>query len=69
MFTKWKIENGKFFNRNLFQVHRCVLMFLQVSTIAFKLITLLSWDLQNQFGVGYWVLSYYKYCNLVEICF
>ena len=44
-------------------------MFLQVSTIAFKLITLLSWDLQNQLGVGYWVISYYKYCNLVEICF
>ena len=43
-------------------------MFLQVSTIAFKLITLLLWDLENQFGIGYWAISYYKYCKLVESC-
>ena len=42
-------------SRNIFHVHRCVLIFLRVSTVAFKLITLLSWwHLQNQFGVGFW---------------
>ena len=67
MSSKWKI--GQFFKKILFQVHRSVLMFLRLSIIAFKLITLLPWDLQNQFGVGYWAISYYKYCKLVEICF
>ena len=67
MSSKWKI--GQFFKKIFFQVHRSVLMFLRLSTIAFKLITLLPWDLQNQFGVGYWAISYYKYCKLVEICF
>ena len=43
--------------------------FLRGSAIAFKLINLLSWDLQNQFGVGYWAIRYYKYCQLVESCF
>ena len=65
MSTKWKI--GKIFNKNLFQVDRCELMFLWVSTIALKLITSLPWDLQNQFGVRYWTISYYKYCKLVEV--
>ena len=42
-------------SRNIFHVHRCVLIFLRVSTVALKLITLLSWwHLQNQFGVGFW---------------
>ena len=44
-------------------------MFLWVSTAAFKHITLFSWDIQNQFDVGYWVVSYYKYCKLIESCF
>ena len=67
MSTKWKI--GKFLNKKLFQVHRWALMFLQVTAIAFKLITLLSRDLQNQFDVDYCAISYYKYCKLVEGCF
>ena len=53
-------------NKNLFQVHRCALIFPWVSTVAFKFITLLSWDSQNQFCVGYWAISYYKYCKLIE---
>ena len=65
MSTKWKI--GKLLNKNLFQVHRCILMSLRESTIALKLITLLSSDLQNQFGVSYWAISYYKYFKLVEV--
>ena len=44
-------------------------MFLPVSTMAFKLITLLPWDLQNQFVIGYWAITYYKYCKLVKECF
>ena len=27
-----------------------------VAEVTFKLITLLSWDLQNQFGVVYWAI-------------
>ena len=44
-------------------------MFLQLSTMAFKLINLLPWDSQNQFGVGYWGIIYYKYSKLVGSCF
>ena len=68
-FMSTKCKNQQLLNKNLFQVHRCVLIFLRVSTIAFKLITLLSWDLQNQFGVVYWASSYYKCCKLIESCF
>ena len=55
--TKWKI--GKFLNKNYFRsTGASVLIFLRVNTIEYKLITLLSWSLQNQFGVGYWATSY-----------
>ena len=37
-----------------------------MSTVEFKLITLLPWDLQNQFGVGYLAISYYKYCKIIK---
>ena len=41
-------------------------MFLQVSTIAFKLITLLLWDLENQFGIGYWYWLFTVITNTVN---
>ena len=64
-----KVENQQFLNKDLFQIHRCVIIFLRMSTIAFKLFTPLSWNLKNQFGVGYPERSYYKYYKLIESCF
>ena len=46
-------------------------MHINVSTsehYSIKHITLLLWDLENQFGIGYWAISYYKHCKLVESC-
>ena len=57
------MENWQVLNKNLFQVQVCALIFLWVNVIAFELITLLSWDLQNQFSVGYWPIM------LLEILF
>ena len=65
-----ELENFERFHvKGMKNWYRCVLIFLRVSTVAFKLIILLPSALQNQFGVGYWAISHCIYCKLIEGCF
>ena len=55
-----EVENWELLNKDLFQFCSCVLIFLPVNTIQFKLLILLSVDLQNHFDIGYWPLMLWK---------